>query len=41
MATQGRDIDALLRHLQIRKTFLIGQSQGASAMWAYISQFGK
>ena len=40
MATQGRDIDALLRHLQIRKAFLIGQSQGASAMWAYISQFG-
>jgi len=28
MATQGRDIDALLRHLQIRKAFLIGQSQG-------------
>ena len=41
MATQGRDVDALLRHLQIRKAFLIEQSQGASAMWAYISQFGK
>jgi non-heme chloroperoxidase len=40
MRTQGRDIDALLRHLQIRKAFLIGQSQGASAIWAYISQFG-
>ena len=40
MATQGRDIDALIRHLKIKKAFLIGQSQGASAMWAYISQFG-
>ena len=40
MATQGRDIDALMRHLKIKKAFLIGQSQGASAMWAYISQFG-
>src|SRR5215216_7345465 len=40
MATQGRDIDALIRHLQIRKAFLVGQSQGASAMWSYISQFG-
>jgi len=40
MATQGRDIEALIRHLQIKKAFLIGQSQGASCMWAYISQFG-
>ena len=40
MATQGRDLDALIRHLQIKKAFLIGQSQGASCMWAYISQFG-
>ena len=40
MATQGRDIDALIRHLQIRKAFLVGQSQGASCMWSYISQFG-
>lgn len=40
MATQGRDIAALIRHLQIEKAFLIGQSQGASAMWTYISQFG-
>lgn len=40
MATQGRDIDALIRHLKIRKAFLVGQSQGASAMWSYISQFG-
>jgi pimeloyl-ACP methyl ester carboxylesterase len=40
MATQGRDLDALIRHLQIKKAFLIGQSQGASCMWSYISQFG-
>ena len=40
MATQGRDLDALIRHLKIKKTFLVGQSQGASCMWAYISQFG-
>jgi pimeloyl-ACP methyl ester carboxylesterase len=40
MATQAKDIDALIRHLKIKKAFLIGQSQGASAMWAYISQFG-
>lgn len=40
MATHGKDIDALIRHLQIEKAFLIGQSQGASCMWAYISQFG-
>jgi len=40
MATQGQDIDALFRHLQIKKAILIGQSQGASSMWAYISQFG-
>ena len=40
MATQGRDLEALIRHLQIKKAFLIGQSQGASCMWSYISQFG-
>ncbi len=40
MATHGKDLAALLRHLQIEKTFLIGQSQGASTIWAYISQFG-
>jgi pimeloyl-ACP methyl ester carboxylesterase len=40
MATQGRDLDALIRHLQLEKAFLIGQSQGASVMWSYISQFG-
>lgn len=37
---QGRDLDALIRHLKIRKAFLIGQSQGASVMWSYISQVG-
>jgi pimeloyl-ACP methyl ester carboxylesterase len=40
MATQGKDIAALIRHLKLQKAFLIGQSQGASAMWSYISQFG-
>lgn len=40
MATQGRDMAALIDHLHVRKTFLIGQSQGASCMWSYISQFG-
>ncbi|MCB0036100.1 MAG: alpha/beta hydrolase [Anaerolineales bacterium] len=40
MATQGKDLDALIRHLEIEKAFLIGQSQGASTMWSYISQFG-
>ena len=40
MVTQGRDIDALMRHLKIKKAFLVGQSQGASCMWSYISQFG-
>lgn len=40
MATQGKDIEALIHHLQIEKAFLVGQSQGASCMWAYISQFG-
>lgn len=40
MATHGRDLDALIHHLKLEKTFLIGQSQGASTMWAYISQFG-
>jgi pimeloyl-ACP methyl ester carboxylesterase len=40
MATQGKDLDALMRHLQLKKAFLIGQSQGASTMWSYISQFG-
>lgn len=40
MATHGQDLDALLRHLQINKAFLVGQSQGASTMWAYIAQFG-
>ena len=40
MATQGKDLDALIRHLKINKAFLIGQSQGASTMWSYVSQFG-
>lgn len=40
MATQGRDIAALIRHLKLNKAFLIGQSQGASCMWSYIAQFG-
>lgn len=40
MATHGKDLDALIRHLQLDKLFLIGQSQGASTIWAYISQFG-
>ena len=40
MATQGKDIDALIRHLQIKKAFLVGQSQGASSIWSYVSQFG-
>ena len=40
MATHGKDLAALIRHLQLEKTFLIGQSQGASTMWAYVSQFG-
>jgi len=40
MSTQGRDLDALLRHLKIPKAFLIGQSQGASCIWSYIAQFG-
>ena len=40
MVTQGRDIAALIRHLHIKKAFLVGQSQGASCMWSYISQFG-
>ena len=40
MATQGRDIDALIRHLQIKKAFLVGQSQGANCMWSYVAQFG-
>ncbi len=40
MATQGKDLDALIRHLKIEKAFLIGQSQGASSMWSYVSQFG-
>lgn len=40
MATHGRDIDALIRHLKIEQGFLIGQSQGANTMWSYISQFG-
>ena len=40
MATQGRDIAALIRHLKIQKAVLIGQSHGAACMWSYISQFG-
>lgn len=40
MATQGRDINLLISHLKITKAFLVGQSQGASCMWSYISQFG-
>src|ERR1041385_386544 len=32
MMTQGKDLDALISHLQIKKAFLIGQSQGASVM---------
>jgi len=40
MAALGKDVNALIRHLQIQKAFLIGQSQGASTIWAYISQFG-
>lgn len=40
MATQGRDLDALMRHLKLTKAVLAGQSQGASCMWSYISQFG-
>ena len=40
MVTQGKDIAGLIRHLQIKKAFLVGQSQGASCMWAHISQFG-
>lgn len=40
MLTHGKDIDALFRHLKLDKAFLIGGSQGASAIWAYISQFG-
>lgn len=40
MATQGQDLAALLRHLQIPKAVLIGQSQGASTMWSYVAQFG-
>lgn len=40
MSTYGRDIDTLMRHLKIKKAFLVGQSQGASCMWSYIAQFG-
>lgn len=40
MATQGKDLDALFRHLNIDRAFLVGQSMGASCVWSYISQFG-
>ena len=40
MATQGKDLHALIRHLNIHKACVIGQSQGASCLWAYVSQFG-
>ena len=40
MLRQGQDINCLLEHLALDKVVLIGQSQGASSIFSYISQFG-
>ena len=40
MVTHGQDLAALISHLALDKVCLIGQSQGASTMWAYVTQFG-
>ena len=40
MLTHGKDLAALIHHLELENVCLIGQSQGASTMWAYVAQFG-
>lgn len=40
MLRQGQDINCLLEHLSVDKAVLIGQSQGSSSIFSYISQFG-
>lgn len=40
MLRHGADVDALFKALDLHDVILVGQSQGASTIWAYISQFG-
>lgn len=40
MATRASDLDALLRHLQLRDAVLVGGSMGASTIWAYLASHG-
>ncbi len=40
MERHGKDLDEFLRHLNLQKPLLVGQSQGASTIFSYISQFG-
>ena len=40
MLRQGADVNDFFRALDLHDVILVGQSQGASTIWAYISQFG-
>lgn len=40
MLRHGQDINCLIEHLKLSDAILVGQSQGASAIFSYISQFG-
>lgn len=40
MLSHGRDVHALFEALGLDGVVLVGHSQGASAAWAYVSQFG-
>ncbi|MEV6977419.1 alpha/beta hydrolase [Kitasatospora sp. NPDC093806] len=40
MSRGGKDVQELLAHLDLRDVLLVGQSMGASHIWAYASLFG-
>lgn len=40
MLRHGQDVNCLFETLDLHDAVLIGQSQGASTVWSYISQFG-
>lgn len=40
MLRHGQDVNNLFETMGLRDAVLVGQSQGASTMWSYISQYG-
>ena len=40
MLRHGKDVRELLEYLDLKDVILVGQSQGASTIWAYVSQYG-